>query len=1039
MISEDTVDYLSSIFEGTEGDVHFLGDRGNYTGRDLDSIEALLDHDPTVCVSLYTQNKELIGLGAVDMQNGPEPTVLLMKGSTKVMLWLFEKPLTDADDIKRASALFNIESEDALKEETWPIDGIGGWKVEEVGRRYKLIELEGFFLPAQASDDWALNDAVVRGSWDEYLLNRDITIAISPNGMKTKPGTWKNLTMKFGALVGMLSHHRSGEKDGQCILQGEVIDGERKATAIRQTSLLMLDLDTGENIEAIREKVRQFGWFTIIWTTFNHLKGVTEVRKDQIIRHMGREEEPSLKDVVGYLRDVRRYQPWVLENSELLEPAHTKEGVMLRLKHAPMPKYRLLFILKEPFVFATRAVNPKKAVEEWKSRYAGVSEMLGAAFDRSCVDPSRLMFTPRHPGGAKGWQIEVIPGQALDIDTVTPVDPKRMKVMEGGDAFDRAAAEIGGVSGEIKTTWLKRWLAINADNFEAEEFWREYGEERKPRANDVGNHFKCPNDGNHSNPDDPEDNAFFVVSGPDNKEGNGFTAVCMHDSCRGIDRGQMLDLFCEELGLNERDLDPFIANPVDANPGREVAEGEDAEEYASLNAYPASTQRRLKDFNRKYGVINIGAEIRILAEPEHADEGPRLYRVDAWKTMEQNQKAQVFTQNNETKTEYLTKVWLEWPDRRNFKGGLCFEPNEKKQRRNQYNLWRGYPTKPKVGDWSLLREHLFENICGGNEEYFNWAMTWLAHMFQYPGEKIGSAFVVRGQKGTGKSKLFDWVRQAMGQHAIKVSQSSHVVGNFNAHQKGVILMCCEEAFWAGSPAAGGVIKDLITSNVMMLEQKGVDAVPTSNYARLAFVSNEDWVVPAGVEDERRFFVLECGNKRQRDTIFFAAVDEQMEEGGVNAMVKEFMEWQPPGGDWNILRNPPRTEALSAQAIESLDPYDQFFIRVIEDGGIDGTEHPSIPEIRLSEDDDNYISVKTLRMHLEKALSGISYARQKVNNPRFMPKLVRRWFGAEEKSVLRRNGLGEQERHYKCLPLSEIRNKLNDLGISIDVAVDEDAI
>jgi hypothetical protein len=413
-------------------------------------------------------------------------------------------------------------------------------------------------------------------------------------------------------------------------------------------------------------------------------------------------------------------------------------------------------------------------------------------------------------------------------------------------------------------------------------------------------------------------------------------------------------------------------------------------------------------------------------------------RLDAWKAYLSNRKIPVYSEEDETRIEYASKVWLEWVDRRSFPEGLCFEPNKKKERAGQYNLWRGYPTHPKDGDWSMLRNHLFENICGKNEEYFNWAMTWLAHMFQYPGEKVGSAFVVRGQKGTGKSKLFEWVAKAMGRHAIKVSQSSHVVGNFNAHQKGVILMVCEEAFWAGSPAAGGVIKDLITSNVMMLEQKGVDAVPTSNYARLAFVSNEDWVIPAGVEDERRFFVLECGIERQRDIIYFAGIDEQMEEGGVNAMVKEFMEWQPPGGDWNILRNPPKTQALRDQAVESLDPYDQFFIRVIEDGGIDGCEHPTISPIRLSEELDNYVSVKTLRKHLEKAMTGNNYGKSKINNPRFMPKLVRRWFGANEQSVMRRNGLGDLERHYKCPPLTEIRRSILEKGVFIDIGLGEDA-
>lgn len=75
-------------------------------------------------------------------------------------------------------------------------------------------------------------------------------------------------------------------------------------------------------------------------------------------------------------------------------------------------------------------------------------------------------------------------------------------------------------------------------------------------------------------------------------------------------------------------------------------------------------------------------------------------------------------------------------------------------------------------------------------------------------------------------------------------------------------MVCEEAFWAGDVAAGGALKSIITSDRALLERKGVDAVEVSNYMRCAFVSNESWVVPVDGEDERRFFVLECGEKRR---------------------------------------------------------------------------------------------------------------------------------------------------------------------------------
>ena len=32
-----------------------------------------------------------------------------------------------------------------------------------------------------------------------------------------------------------------------------------------------------------------------------------------------------------------------------------------------------------------------------------------------------------------------------------------------------------------------------------------------------------------------------------------------------------------------------------------------------------------------------------------------------------------------------------------------------------YNLWRGFGVEPKAGDWPLIRQHLLEVVCSGNE------------------------------------------------------------------------------------------------------------------------------------------------------------------------------------------------------------------------------------------------------------------------------------------------------------------------------------
>ena len=85
-----------------------------------------------------------------------------------------------------------------------------------------------------------------------------------------------------------------------------------------------------------------------------------------------------------------------------------------------------------------------------------------------------------------------------------------------------------------------------------------------------------------------------------------------------------------------------------------------------------------------------------------------------------------------------------------------------------------------------------------------------------------------------------------GPYTIEVSQSSHLVGNFNAHLQNKLLVYADEAFWAGDKRAEGALKAIITEDKIAIEMKGIDVQSSSNFARLILASNNDWVVPAAL-------------------------------------------------------------------------------------------------------------------------------------------------------------------------------------------------
>lgn len=266
----------------------------------------------------------------------------------------------------------------------------------------------------------------------------------------------------------------------------------------------------------------------------------------------------------------------------------------------------------------------------------------------------------------------------------------------------------------------------------------------------------------------------------------------------------------------------------------------------------------------------------------------------------------------------------------------CFEPDPAKAPPHAYNLWTGFAVEPREGEWPRMREHIRRILCNDDEQCYLFTMTYLASLFQRPGTKIPSSLAFIGEQGTGKSKVFDWVRRAIGSAALKVSSARHLTGNFNAHLDGKIFLTCEEAFWAGDKAAEGPLKDIISSDTLPIEGKFENVVERPNYVNPVFISNNDWIVPTDGEDARRFLVQRVSNAQKQNGPYFGAIDDEMENGGLEAMVYDLMHWDPSViGGWDGLRNPPKTDVLREQAGLSLEGPAAILMDIICDGFVTG--------------------------------------------------------------------------------------------------------
>lgn len=275
----------------------------------------------------------------------------------------------------------------------------------------------------------------------------------------------------------------------------------------------------------------------------------------------------------------------------------------------------------------------------------------------------------------------------------------------------------------------------------------------------------------------------------------------------------------------------------------------------------------------------------------------------------------------------LGELWLESPFRRQYRG-IVLRPEGADA--SEYNLWRGWTVQPAAeGSWELLKEHIFTNLCKGDQVVYEYVLNWWAMLFQKPEMPIGVALVMRGARGTGKSSFVRAFGELLGQHFLHVVNSRSIVGQFNNHLRDCALLFADEAIWAGSKSEESVLKGIITEPTLTIEGKGRDSINCRNMLHLVIATNHDWAVPAGI-DERRFCVLEVGDGAKQNTTYFRAIQKQLRDGGQARLLHDMLTRDLRRFDPHKV---PVTSELTEQKIHSLEPWALWWYNCLIDGSI----------------------------------------------------------------------------------------------------------
>lgn len=357
-----------------------------------------------------------------------------------------------------------------------------------------------------------------------------------------------------------------------------------------------------------------------------------------------------------------------------------------------------------------------------------------------------------------------------------------------------------------------------------------------------------------------------------------------------------------------------------------VAFGADTE--ATPERHP-KLEPHIARYNERYALVRRLKNVVLDIPPGGGR--PDYLPIEHWRTLTANERVAV-----NSKQVPISQLWIAHPDRRTFDQVV----NDSTQLPystvgNSFNLWPGFAIPPSAeGNCELLLEHIRDVICRENEERYQWVMMWLAAMVQHPERKPGTALVLRGVQGAGKSLLGAVMGRILGDTlVVEVSRPDELTGQFNSHLEGRLLIQVEEAFFAGDKSSLGRLKHKITSPWELITRKYMEPVKVADISRLIITSNESWVVHADLDHERRMMVLDVAPDHARDKAYFNRLFKELDE--MNGYARFHQHLRELAVDWDHIGQPLATEALRLQQDVSMSAEMKWLYDLLGDGSLPG--------------------------------------------------------------------------------------------------------
>ena len=236
------------------------------------------------------------------------------------------------------------------------------------------------------------------------------------------------------------------------------------------------------------------------------------------------------------------------------------------------------------------------------------------------------------------------------------------------------------------------------------------------------------------------------------------------------------------------------------------------------------------------------------------------------------------------KTSFI-KTWINDENIRKY-DFLTFTPPPLKHDLNDYNTWSGFDNDKKpvpvkfnaeTNEYVIRFKEYIYNLLGCRDNYTNYIISWIANIIQYPAFRSKVCIILYSLvEGVGKSLIIELIEKLVGEkYSFAITDvSNQLFGKHSLAEFEKLFISLNEIKGKDTYTNCETFKQRITDSKRDFEPKGLKAFNGVNYANYICSTNNINSVNVG-DNDRRFFVATCNNKKATDKLYFKCFNDEI--------------------------------------------------------------------------------------------------------------------------------------------------------------------